>query len=64
MRRLTRKAEILVTDRDFGCGSSREGAGLRGDDFGLRALIGPSFAEIFQGNCIRTASWRSRCPSR
>jgi 3-isopropylmalate/(R)-2-methylmalate dehydratase small subunit len=48
-----RDAKILVTDSDFGCGSSREGAAFAVLDFGLRALIGPSFAEIFQGNCMQ-----------
>ncbi len=48
-----RDAEILVTDRDFGCGSSREGAAFAVMDFGLRALVGPSFGEIFQVNCIQ-----------
>jgi len=47
------KAEILVTDSDFGCGSSREGAAYAVMDYGLRALIGPSFAEIFYGNCLQ-----------
>jgi 3-isopropylmalate/(R)-2-methylmalate dehydratase small subunit len=48
-----RNAEILVTGRDFGCGSSREGAAFAAMDFGLRALVGPSFGEIFQVNCIQ-----------
>jgi 3-isopropylmalate/(R)-2-methylmalate dehydratase small subunit len=47
------KAQILVTDADFGCGSSREGAAYAVMDYGLRALIGPSFAEIFYGNCLQ-----------
>jgi 3-isopropylmalate/(R)-2-methylmalate dehydratase small subunit len=47
-----RNAKILVTGRDFGCGSSREGAAFAVMDFGLRALVGPSFGEIFQVNCI------------
>jgi 3-isopropylmalate/(R)-2-methylmalate dehydratase small subunit len=46
-------AKILVTDQDFGCGSSREGAAFAVMDFGLRALVGPSFGEIFQVNCIQ-----------
>jgi 3-isopropylmalate/(R)-2-methylmalate dehydratase small subunit len=46
-------AKILVTDRDFGCGSSREGAAFAVMDFGLRALVGPSFGEIFQVNCMQ-----------
>jgi 3-isopropylmalate/(R)-2-methylmalate dehydratase small subunit len=48
-----RDAKILVTDGDFGCGSSREGAAFAVMDFGLRALVGPSFGEIFQVNCIQ-----------
>jgi len=48
-----RDAKILVTAADFGCGSSREGAAFAVLDFGLKALIGPSFAEIFQGNCMQ-----------
>lgn len=48
-----REAQILVTDSDFGCGSSREGAAFAVMDFGLRALVGPSFGEIFQVNCIQ-----------
>ncbi len=48
-----RDAKILVTDRDFGCGSSREGAAFAVMDYGLRALVGPSFGEIFQVNCIQ-----------
>ena len=46
-------AEILVTGRDFGCGSSREGAAFTVMDYGLRALVGPSFGEIFEVNCIQ-----------
>jgi len=48
-----RDAKILVTDSDFGCGSSREGAAFAVTDYGLRALVGPSFGEIFQVNCIQ-----------
>src|SRR5215472_5132853 len=48
-----RDARILVTDGDFGCGSSREGAAFAVLDFGLRALVGISFGEIFQINCIQ-----------
>lgn len=48
-----RNARILVTDVDFGCGSSREGAAYAVLDFGLRALIGPSFGDIFFGNCMQ-----------
>src|ERR1700731_2195676 len=48
-----RDAKILVTDSDFGCGSSREGAAYAVMDFGLRALVGPSFGEIFHVNCLQ-----------
>jgi 3-isopropylmalate/(R)-2-methylmalate dehydratase small subunit len=48
-----RDAKILVTGRDFGCGSSREGAAFAVMDYGLRALVGTSFGEIFQVNCIQ-----------
>ena len=46
-------AKILLTDADFGCGSSREGAAYAVMDYGFRAMIGPSFAEIFYGNCLQ-----------
>ena len=48
-----RGAKILVTDSDFGCGSSREGAAYAVMDYGLRAVIGPSFGEIFHANCLQ-----------
>ena len=48
-----RDAKILVTDIDFGCGSSREGAAFAVMDYGLRALVGASFGEIFQVNCLQ-----------
>ncbi len=47
------RAEILVTGRNFGCGSSREHAVWALADFGVRAIIAPSFGEIFQANCFR-----------
>jgi 3-isopropylmalate/(R)-2-methylmalate dehydratase small subunit len=46
-------AKILVTASDFGCGSSRETAAYAVLDYGLRALIGPSFGDIFNGNCLQ-----------
>ena len=46
-------ASILVTDRNFGCGSSREHAPWALDDFGFRAVIAPSFADIFANNCVK-----------
>ncbi len=43
---------ILVTGRNFGCGSSREHAPWALLDYGFRAIIAPSFAEIFHKNCL------------
>jgi 3-isopropylmalate/(R)-2-methylmalate dehydratase small subunit len=45
-----RGAEILVTGRNFGCGSSREHAAWALNDHGFRVVIAPSFADIFHSN--------------
>ena len=45
-------ATILVTGRNFGCGSSREHAVWALHDYGIRAIIAPSFADIFFNNCL------------
>ena len=45
--------EILVTGRNFGCGSSREHAPWALQDFGFKALGAPSFADIFYSNCTK-----------
>ncbi len=43
-------AEILITERNFGCGSSREHAAWAINQFGFRAVIAPTFADIFFSN--------------
>jgi 3-isopropylmalate/(R)-2-methylmalate dehydratase small subunit len=48
-----RGASILLTRPNFGCGSSREHAAWAVYDYGLRAVIGPSFADIFYNNCFK-----------
>lgn len=47
-----RKASILVTGENFGCGSSREHAPWALADFGIRCVIAASFADIFYNNCF------------
>ena len=49
----TAGAPVLVTGRNFGCGSSREHAVWALMDQGFRAVIGPSFADIFRGNALK-----------
>jgi 3-isopropylmalate/(R)-2-methylmalate dehydratase small subunit len=46
-------APILVAGRNFGCGSSREHAPWALEDHGFRAVIAPSFADIFRTNCTK-----------
>jgi 3-isopropylmalate/(R)-2-methylmalate dehydratase small subunit len=46
-------ASILVAGKNFGCGSSREHAVWALQDFGFRAVIAPSFADIFANNCVK-----------
>jgi 3-isopropylmalate/(R)-2-methylmalate dehydratase small subunit len=48
-----RGATVLLTGANFGCGSSREHAPWALADFGFRAIIAPSFADIFFGNCCQ-----------
>jgi 3-isopropylmalate/(R)-2-methylmalate dehydratase small subunit len=46
-------AQILLTRENFGCGSSREHAPWALEDYGIRAIIAPSFADIFFNNCFK-----------
>jgi 3-isopropylmalate/(R)-2-methylmalate dehydratase small subunit len=46
-------AQVLVARDNFGCGSSREHAVWALDDYGFRAVIAPSFADIFFSNCFK-----------
>ncbi len=48
-----RGASILITGKNFGCGSSREHAPWALADYGFRAIIAPSFADIFANNCMK-----------
>jgi 3-isopropylmalate/(R)-2-methylmalate dehydratase small subunit len=47
------KNPILVTGRNFGCGSSREHAPWALEDYGFQAIVAPSFADIFRSNCTK-----------
>jgi 3-isopropylmalate/(R)-2-methylmalate dehydratase small subunit len=46
-------AQVLVAGANFGCGSSREHAPWALEDYGFRAVIAPSFADIFRNNCLK-----------
>lgn len=52
-RKPYRRASILITGDNFGCGSSREHAPWGLLDFGIRCIIAPSFADIFASNCAK-----------
>lgn len=47
------RASVLLARRNFGCGSSREHAPWALEDYGFRAIIAPSFADIFYNNCFK-----------
>ncbi len=46
-------ANILVTRKNFGCGSSREHAPWALEDYGFQAVVATSFADIFKNNCVK-----------
>ncbi|HEY8185841.1 MAG TPA: 3-isopropylmalate dehydratase small subunit, partial [Pyrinomonadaceae bacterium] len=48
-----RGVSILIAGKNFGCGSSREHAPWALADYGFRAVIAPSFADIFANNCMK-----------
>ncbi|HEV2598798.1 3-isopropylmalate dehydratase small subunit [Sphingopyxis sp.] len=57
-----RQARILIADRNFGCGSSREHAVWALADFGIRCVIAPSFGDIFAGNARKNGLLLIRLP--
>src|SRR5437773_11172412 len=57
-------ASVLVAGANFGCGSSREHAPWALRDFGFRAIISPSFADIFLGNSYKTGLLAVALPER
>ena len=57
-----RGAQILLTRENFGCGSSREHAPWALEDYGFRALVGTSFADIFFNNCFKNGVLPIRLP--
>ena len=50
---ILRSCEIIVTRRNFGCGSSREAAVYALADYGIRTVIAPSFGDIFASNAVK-----------
>lgn len=57
-----RHAQVIVADRNFGCGSSREHALWALTDFGVRCVIAPSFGDIFSGNARKNGVLLIRLP--
>ncbi|WP_421877064.1 3-isopropylmalate dehydratase small subunit [Pacificispira sp.] len=57
-----RHASILIAGDNFGCGSSREHAPWALEDFGIRCVIAPSFADIFHNNCFKNGILPIRLP--
>jgi 3-isopropylmalate/(R)-2-methylmalate dehydratase small subunit len=58
-----REAQVLVAAENFGCGSSREGAVWALAGRGIRAVIAPSFGDIFHENCLRNGLLPVRLPA-
>ena len=58
-----RDARVLVAAENFGCGSSREGAVWALAGRGIRAVIAPSFGDIFHENCLRNGLLPVRLPA-
>eukprot|EP01134_Creolimax_fragrantissima_P004361 CFRG4361T1 len=58
-----KESKVLVCGENFGCGSSREHAPWALGDYGIRALIGPSFAEIFYNNCFKNGMLPIKLPA-
>ena len=57
-----REATILIVDDNFGCGSSREAAAYALHDFGIRAVLAPSFGDIFYNNAMKNGIVPVRLP--
>jgi 3-isopropylmalate/(R)-2-methylmalate dehydratase small subunit len=57
-----RRAQILIADRNFGCGSSREHAVWALADFGIRCVIAPGFGDIFSNNARKNGLLLIRLP--
>lgn len=58
-----RHARIIVAERNFGCGSSRESAVYALQAFGVRSVIAPSFGDIFASNCLKNGLLPVRVPA-
>ncbi len=61
-RSACRDAQIVIADRNFGCGSSREHAVWALADFGIRCVIAPSFGDIFSNNARKNGLLLIRLP--
>jgi len=57
------RARILLGGENFGCGSSREHAVWALAEYGIRAIVAPSFSPIFYGNCVRNGILPVRLPA-